>query len=76
MILCVNVYWLIFKIIVIEKEEFKSDGELDVDDGDFRLIRFFLKRERVIRRDLDFVVRENRERRDGSKDLRRSDIFK
>lgn len=47
-----------------------------MDDGDFRLIRFFLKRERVIRRDLDFVVRENRERRDGSKDLRRSDVFK
>lgn len=47
-----------------------------MDDGDSRSTRSPPKRERVTRRDLDFVVRENRERRDGSKDSRRSDTFK
>lgn len=64
------------KITATEKEESKSDGESDVDDGDSRSTRSPPKRERVTRRDLDFVVRENRERRDGSKDSRRSDTFK
>lgn len=64
------------KTIATEKEESKSDGESDMDDGDSRSTRSPLKRERVTRRDLDSVVRENRERRDGSKDSRRSDTFK
>lgn len=67
---------VIFQTTATEKEESKSDGESDIDDGDSRSTRSPPKRERVTRRDLDFVVRENRERRDGSKDSRRSDTFK
>ncbi|XP_062573809.1 AT-rich interactive domain-containing protein 4A-like isoform X1 [Saccostrea cucullata] len=64
------------KEVTEEKEDSKSDGESDTEDMDSRSTRSPSKRERITRRDLDSVVRENRERRDGSKDSRRSDTFK
>ncbi|XP_061172130.1 AT-rich interactive domain-containing protein 4A-like [Saccostrea echinata] len=64
------------KEITAEREDSKSDGESDMEDLDLRSTRSPSKRERITRRDLDSVVRENRERRDGSKDSRRSDTFK
>jgi hypothetical protein len=62
---------------IVDKQDSKSDAESDTEEGDSsRSTRSPPKRERITRRDLDLVFKENRERRDGSKDSRRSDTFK
>lgn len=59
-----------------DKEDTKSEADSDMDEVDTKVTRSPSKRERMTRRDLDSVVKENRERRDGSRDSRRSDTFK